>query len=227
MLKKYTYPSGKQSSKGYFKNNKPIGYWTNFFESGEIRSYGKWNSNGLDSTWLFYSEKGEIERSITYANNLKNGQYLVYDSTQTIEFDGFYINDTLQGSFKRFKDGKLTEEGNYNKGEINGLLKEYDSNTGNLITIKNISDGEISDERRINRSINGKKYGIWQTFDNNGKLLSHEIYENGKLISDQEISSIPFNFKEEFHGNGKLKSRYVLTNGLKNGIQRNFDRRSR
>ena len=208
MLKNYTYPSGKQSSRGYFKNNKPIGYWTNWFESGQISSYGKWNSNGLDSTWLFYSEKGEIKRSITYANNLKNGQYLVYDSIQIIEFNGFYINDTLQGPYKRFKAGKLVEEGNYDKGEINNFLKEYDQNTGNLITIKSITDGKISDEQRINRSINGKKEGIWQTFDNNGKLLSQEIYENGQLIYDQVVQSIPFDFEEEFHTNGKLKSRY-------------------
>jgi antitoxin component YwqK of YwqJK toxin-antitoxin module len=216
--KSYTYPSGKQSSAGNLKNGLPVGEWTNFFESGEIRSKGKWNEKGLDSVWVFYTEKGKIERSISYANNLKNGLYLVYDSLELISFNGFYINDTLQGPFKRFENGKLIEEGNYQDGEIKGIQREYDPNTGVLITIK---DG--LDEERINRTLNGKKEGLWQTFNAKGELLTQELYSNGELVKDDSDSTATFKFEKEFYTNGQLKARYVLDNGKKSGVQSNFD----
>lgn len=216
--KKYTYPSGKQSAEGYLKNGKPIGEWTNYFESGQIKSKGKWSESGLDSVWVFYTEKGQIERSITYAQNLKNGNYLVFDSLEIVQFDGFYINDTLQGPFKRYANGKLIEEGNYQDGEIKGIQREYDPISGLVITIK---DG--LDEQRINRTINGKREGLWQTFNDKGELIAQEIYENGELVKDDSDPTATFEFENEYHSNGQLKSRYVKDKGKKNGVQSNFD----
>lgn len=219
----YSYPSGKQSSTGYIEKGKPIGKWTNFYESGQIKSEGNWKSNGLDSIWLFYSIEGKISRSISFAYNLKNGRYLVYDSVEMIQFDGFYVNDTLQGLFKRFQNGKLIEEGNYLKGELDGLLREYDANTGRLLSIKDLASGEIEDEKRINRMINDKKEGLWQNFDDDGRLLSQETYINGVLQKDDSNPNVSIDFETEFHKNGQLKSEYVLLDEMKSGVKSNFD----
>lgn len=219
----FTYPSGKQSSTGYFINGKPIGIWTNFYESGQINSQGKWSANGLDSVWLFYTSAGQIERSISYANNLKNGRYIVYDSLQQIKFDGFYVNDTLQGPYKRFEFGKLVEEGNYNKGQRDGLIREFDGQTGRLIKMVELKNGTETEEKWINRLVNGKKEGLWQTYDANGKLISQEIYKNGELVKDDSNPNVFFTFEKEFHPNGVLKAQYAIQNGMKNGIQSNFD----
>ncbi len=223
MWKKFTYPSGKQSSEGYFKNNKPFGYWTNFYETGEINSYGKWNEKGLDSVWLFFAPNGQIMRSISYAENLKNGEYIVYDSTQHISFQGFYVNDTLQGPFSRYANGKLVEQGNYQKGVLNGTIEQYDTLTGEIITILKFENGEEKEERRINQLINGKKEGLWEIRDAKGRIIRQEIYKNGELLKDDSDSTVNFVFEEEFYPNGQLKTQYATKGGLKNGIQSNFD----
>ncbi len=220
--KTYTYPSGKQSSTGSFKNGKPIGLWTNFYESGQKSSEGIWKENGLDSIWIFYTKKGEIERSISYANNLKNGPYLKYDSLQKIEFDGLYVNDTLQGPFRKFLNGLLIEEGNYKNGKLNGVLREFDA-SGEVKRIVNYNDDEEIDERQINRLVNGRREGLWEFYDKEGKLVKQELYKNGELVKDDSDPTLSFTFEKEYHASGNLKSQYAVKDGLKNGAKSNFD----
>jgi len=222
IFKTYAYPSGNKSSEGFFKNDKPYGYWSNFYESGQISSNGKWNEKGLDSIWTFYNKNGNILLSISYERNLKNGLYTVYDSTQAISFLGQYINDTLQGAFKRFKKGILIEEGLYKNGLINGKFKEFDEN-GDITSLSDFKNGVESDGIDINRTVDGKKSGLWQKFDKDGNLIQQEIYLNGQLVTNEGKCGAPFNFEKTYFINGQLKSQYIIQEGYKNGIQTNYD----
>jgi len=194
----------------------------NFYESGQISSNGKWDEKGLDSVWTFYDKNGNILRSISYDKNLKNGFYTVFDTAQVISFLGNYVNDTLQGSFKKFKKGNLIEEGFYKNGLINGKLKEYDEN-GNAISLLNFKDGVEGDGIVINRTIDGKKSGLWQKFDKNDNLIQQEIYLNGELVTNEGSGGVSFKFEKEYFGNGQLKNQYMTQEGYKNGIQINYD----
>jgi antitoxin component YwqK of YwqJK toxin-antitoxin module len=172
--------------------------------------------------WTFFDKNGNILRSISYERNLKNGPYTVYDSNQVISFLGHYINDTLQGPFKKYKNGILTEEGFYKNGAIDGKFKEYDEN-GTLISLSDFNEGVESNEIEINRTVDGKKNGLWQKFDKDGNLIQQEVYLNGELVTNEGKSGTPFQFEKEYYPNGQLKSRYMLKNGYKNGIQTNYD----
>ncbi len=161
-------------------------------------------------------------RSISYERNLKNGEYKVFDSLELIQFLGFYIDDTLQGTFKRYLNGKLIEEGNYKDGLIDGKFKEFDPENGNLISLTDFKDGKEGDGIDINRTVDGKKNGLWQKYDDKGNLIQQEVYLNGVLVTN-ENNGIPFNFEKEYYPNGQLKTQYMLKNGYKNGIQTNYD----
>ena len=202
---------------------KPIGIWSNFYPSGQLSSKGKWKENGLDSIWTFYRENGEISKTISYERNLKNGNYTVYDSLNFIEFQGYYVNDTLQGPFKKFTGGKLIQEGAYLNGELNGMVKQLDPATGMIVSFveyKNGTEGEVHD---LNQTMNGKRHGLWQWYDENGNLIRQELYENGEISSSELKPIADFNFKKDYFPNGQLKALYMVQNGYKNGIQTNYD----
>jgi uncharacterized protein len=202
---------------------KPVGNWSNFYESGQLSSKGKWKENGLDSIWTFYRENGEISKTISYERNFKNGNYTVYDSSNLIQFQGFYVNDTLQGPFKKYKDGQLIQEGNYVNGELNGWIKEINPTSGLVASIVEFKNGEAGDARELNRTVDGKRIGLWQWFDANGDLIKQEIYTDGALNGSQKQSVASFKFEKKYFSNGQLKARYMIQNGYKNGIQTNYD----
>jgi antitoxin component YwqK of YwqJK toxin-antitoxin module len=177
----------------------------------------------LDSIWVFYSNEGKILRSISYERNLKNGELIVYDSTELIQFLGQYKDDTLQGPFKRYLNGKLLEEGNYKNGLLEGKLKEFDPENGNLIALTDFKEGKEGDGIDINRTVAGKKSGLWQKYDDKGNLIQQEVYLNGELINNDRDAGAQFNFEKDYFTDGGLKSQYMKLNGYKNGIQTNYD----
>lgn len=210
---------GIKTAEGLIVKGLPTGLWTNYFLNNTIKSKGFWRGGELDSIWLFYTEDGKLERSISYQHNLKNGKYLVYDTAELISFDGFYINDTLQGPYSQFENGLLIEEGFYQKGLKDGAVRLYEK--GQLKEIRQLDQGEVRDQIRINQMKNGKKEGKWIEIDSKGFEQS-VYYENG-LPQDYRIIREKFDIRKELDSAGNVVSQYVLKEGRKNGFQLFYD----
>ncbi|PKP54246.1 MAG: hypothetical protein CVT92_00390 [Bacteroidetes bacterium HGW-Bacteroidetes-1] len=184
------FPSGIVRYAGQFYNDKPIGEFKYYFESGKLRAINDFTSNGLkaynktftesgiliaegiyldqkkDSLWKFYNDvDGSLLSEEIFKNNNLNGISKNYypksnQVAETIE----YLNGQKYGVWRVFfEDGTLQSEGNYQEGQFFGKYTEYYPN------------GLIKSQGNYE---NGYKNGVWQTFDDEGNLLSEDVHKS-------------------------------------------------
>ena len=181
-----TYTNGAIRYQGQFRNDKPYGEFKYFYPDGKLKSIVRYRKKGedayvksfqfngkplakgkfvhqkKDSLWRYYSDlDGKLVATENYKNGIKDGQSISYypENGKPVEIitykkglkwgpwkkffpdgklsqEGFYDKDTLNGSYHVFfVGGKLQMQGAYEKGLQNGLWIFYDS-TGKVIRKK-------------------------------------------------------------------------------------------
>lgn len=248
-IKVFYYPSGAKSSEGQLINGKPEGYWRSFYENGNIQSEGNRQNGLLAGEWKFYTSEGVLSKTITYGNDKKNGYSLIYDSIgTTVLRQLYYVNDVLDSLQREYyPNGCLKSEVMMKKGEKVGLEKIYAYDDGRLITENTYDDGFLKSTKELNRyDKDSLKTGYWQELYPNGKVRSEgyyrkgkpngiiknynskggidkmEKFENGKK-DEQAVEIVMLELHKEYHPNGKIRLEGGYTDGLKQGIFREFD----
>ena len=64
--------------------------------------------------------QGNSREDISYIDGLRTGPYTLRDLNGTVEEEGFYVKDELDGIYRKYKDGVLSEEINYKHGVLHG-----------------------------------------------------------------------------------------------------------
>lgn len=240
------YDNKNISSIGFFKNDKPHGYWINYHNNGNLRSEGKFNNGLLDSTWKYYNTGGSLSQIINYINGIKNGDYYKFYEKYFTKCK--YNNDTLVDTCHTFTySKKLIKSIPYKNGVPDGIGYDYDTLNNRIITIYTYKNGfllsresinrydennkkigkwiEIDSTKKIKQEIyykNGLKYGIAKTYDlKTDKLKSIQRYEADTMIvtSDVKIHDI----KRDYYSNGNIKSIGSYFNGIPDGVRRDYD----
>lgn len=148
-------------------NPKDNSVYTIFYDQNKNKvSEGKQVNRLYEGQWKYYHE---ASKEIMTIENYKNGKLeglrsVFYPSTKIAE-ETNYVNGIKNGKYKKYseKDGVILEDSNYKNGEFDGLAI-YKDPLGNIVA-KGIY-------------VNGKKKGIWQ------------FYENGKLVSEEDMSKV-------------------------------------
>lgn len=143
----------------------------------------------------------ERKNGVWYFNNeIFNGKFIDYYYSGRIQGEGILINGKIDGLRKMyFQNGNLSIEKYYTNSIPNGLEKEY------------YEDGTLKQQGKL---INGEEDGVWETYFPNGqvklrtnlnkgivegentiyystgKILSVELWQNGKLIPDKRLEKI-------------------------------------
>lgn len=181
---------------GQFKDDKPIGEFTYYYESGKTKAVmnfgddgktcyakmyhetgylmakGKYINQEKDSTWTQYDDRGIISYQEEYKNGKLDGQRVVYYEPQNGQYRvmeySYWRNGILHGEFKKFHPNtKLAEEGKYLDGNKNGEIKHYHPN------------GKIALIERYKYAV---KHGYQIVFDENGKQIGFKLYWEGKEL---------------------------------------------
>lgn len=241
---KFYYPDSVVSSEGWMQNGNPNGYWKSYYPSGTIRTEGNRKDFLLDSIWKFYDVYGVVQSEITYQANIRHGISRVYSETEIEEYD--YINDTIKGIASIFSySGHLLGTTPYENGKENGLAKRYDTLKRIIETIEYV-DGYIVRKEYVNRiNQNGMKQGLWKFFwdndnlklegyyqndkkngyfkyyDEEGKFLRIEKWENDILIEDA-IETKHLDRKVDYHPNGKIRTVAYFYKGVPDGVRREY-----
>lgn len=245
----FFFPSGAKSSEGLLINGKPEGYWTSFYENGNTQSEGNREGGLLEGDWKFYTEEGILTKSIAYSKDKKNGYTLIYDSTGTVVLKQlYYVNDVLDSLQREYyANGCLKAEYMMKNGKKIGIEKEFAEEGGRLITENTYDDGFLKSVKELNRyDKDGLKTGFWQELYPNGKVKSEGFYRKGNpdgLVKNYNSKGAIANMEsfkngerdttaeevvmlqlhKEFHPNGKIRLEGGYTDGLKQGIFREFD----
>lgn len=141
--------------------------YTIFYDQNKNKvSEGKQVNRVYEGKWKYYHE---ASKEIMTIENYKNGKLeglrsVFYPSTKIAE-EANYVNGIKQGKYKKYseKESIILEESNYKDGEYDGPAI-YRDPLGNIVA--------------HGKYINGKKKGMWQ------------FYENGKLVSEENMSKV-------------------------------------
>jgi len=173
----YYYESGRVQSKMTFLDGGKVAYNLMYHESsGYIMAKGKYVNQQKDSLWMYFDNKGQVKSQETYKNGKLDGQRVVYyepinGEYRVAKFE-YYKNGIRHGQFKEYyPNTKLKSEGNYRDGNLNGMVKFYHAN------------GRIE---RIERYKYAVKHGWWVFYDKQGKMIGRELFWEGKKLKGAE-----------------------------------------
>lgn len=170
---KYYYPNGNIKAILIMYNNGKESHAKLFHHNQKIMAEGKYVNHKKDSIWNYYSEHDGILLSTeVYLNSVKEGVWKNYYPNKIVAEEIHYKNDVKHGPWKQYyTDGTLKLHGKYVNDQKNNDFLIYFLN------------GQIEMKGSY---YNGLKNGIWLHFDSIGKKLEEEIFEMGKLISEQK-----------------------------------------
>ncbi len=145
-------------------NKKDNSCYTIFYNQNKNKvSEGKVVNKVYEGEWLYYHEDlPSIMAREFYKKGKLNGKRTVYFKNSKLAEEVNYVNGLKEGAYKHYaENGILLEESNYVKGEFHGdaIFKDPEGNI--------VAKGKFK---------NGKKVGMWQ------------FYEQGKLVSEENMS---------------------------------------
>ncbi|MDR1730223.1 MAG: hypothetical protein LBR52_06135 [Prevotellaceae bacterium] len=189
------YPNGIVMYEGKFKDDKPVGLFKHYYETGklkieqnhlandisEIKLYevngktlaatGKYYGRIKEGEWKYYSEN-RLVLTENYKNGLKEGLALVYSRTGSIVEKIPYRKDKIEGMRKYYlEDGKLYSEISYVDGKEDGAYRLFEGNDTPVAT---------------GQYVMGKKEGDWNFYEN-GKIVETQKYQDGVCVNENEL----------------------------------------
>lgn len=211
LWKKY-HKTGYLRYEGTFKNDKPIGEFFYYYDTGELqvkmkykgnssyaqvvyksgalKAIGKYVDQKKDSTWLYYDEEGNKTASEYYTKGLKDKIWYVYFKDGKVAEEKEYLNDFENGKWKQyFESGKTKLIATYENGGLEGKAAYFKPNG-----MRGVSG----------HFYHGLRDGKWTYYKDDGKTVEKvEIYKKGqrvdankddKIIDPKEETPIPEDF---------------------------------
>ncbi len=195
---KKAYPNGGTMYEGYFKDGKPAGMMTRYYESrevrvrmqydensdyvktmfyyndGEIAAEGTYYHEKKDSLWKYYSfYTGTITSTEVYNKGLKHGVEKQYYANGQVSEETEWVNNAKHGFWNQyFDDGLLKLKTTYSYNQVNGVYTLYWPN-GNLFI--------------LGHHLDNKRHGTWTFFTDEGKKKFEIVYHKGKAENEEEI----------------------------------------
>ncbi len=144
-------------------------------EQGKVLEEGMVKDGKRFGTWLIYHEDRDVPKVMaSFVNDLYSGPYLEFNKQGQIDLRCAYVNNLLHGPFARYKLGRVTEEGAYDMGQLDGVYKRYYEN-------RSIVQQEASYKK-------GKLHGKTRYYDEQGNVLLEYDYENGEKVGGGIVS---------------------------------------
>ncbi|MCH2233610.1 MAG: hypothetical protein MK078_05095 [Crocinitomicaceae bacterium] len=208
--KKFHANSGAMRYTGTFKDDKPVGKFLYYYEtgqlqtvmiyrkdgssycemyhqSGKIMSKGKYVDQEKDSLWYFFDDRGVLSYQETYKAGKLDGQRVVYyapvDGQYRVMESTYYKNGVKHGEHKEYyQSTRLKCECTYVDGNINGAKKYYHTN------------GKLE---RIERYKYATRHGVWIYYNDKGVKEGMIVYWEGRLMEGEQANKAIEKLKAE------------------------------
>lgn len=190
--------------KGQFKDDKPVGTFTYYYESTKVKAIIKHDEKTGRSEAVMYHENGVLMSKGIYKNQQKDSTWNYYGPSGKLSTKETFSNGKLQGpqtiyyvfedpNDKRVVPAKVS---NYKTGVLNGDCIEY-FDSGIVKSKGNYVNGKKNGEFVTNhpngnpmmkeRFKDGIQHG-WQTaHDESGKETGKQFYRFGKRIEGKDL----------------------------------------
>ena len=191
---------------GQFKDDKAIGEFIYYYESGKIKSVIKHFANSNLSFAVFYSENEAVLSEGFYKNQLKDSVWSNFTPSGALSSKESFLKNQLHGEkIIYYTEGQI-ENGiliplsvsNYKKDTLNGLYTEFFS-TGK-IKKKGVFQNGLKDGEWLEYHPNGQlaqkakfkndKIHTWvYSYDKNGLKISEVFFQNGTRLKGKELDT--------------------------------------
>lgn len=195
--------------KGQFKDDKPIGKFSYFYENGKVKAvidhgdgsgrseayfyhpngklmtFGIYRNMKKDSVWVSFGPSGRVSNTTTYKKDSIDGLQTVYFVPEDPTDKRQVVSETYQ-----WVNGK--RQGEYKRYFVNGVL---------------MIKGQFDNDKRV---------GIWEEYHTNGNRFMLKRYKNGVphgwwVIYDDQMKRV----KEVYYNSGKILEGKQLERHLK------------
>ena len=196
--KKY-HKNGMLRYVGSFKNDKPVGVFKYYYDTGELQV--KMTHSGSDSYSHAYYVSGEIKAVGKYENQKKDSVWVYYDIEGYKKSDEFYLSGKKEGVWKSYYNtGQVAEEKEYTNDLENGFWKQFFINGKPKLTATYVNglleDRAVYFSRAGKRAVSGKfvkgaREGFWTYYEGDGRTVKKkEEYKNGIRIDDNKDDGV-------------------------------------
>lgn len=202
---KKTYPKMTTLEyEGQFKDDKPVGTFTYYYESGKKKAIITHDEKTGRSAAVMYHEEGTILAKGIYRSQLKDSVWNYYGPSGRLSKKETYLKDKLNGKTtiyyvsedpedRRELPAKVT---NYVNGVMEGEVIEY-FESGTIKSkgtyVKGAKEGVYTinhpDGKKmiVERYKNGERHGWCATYDQTGKETGKKYYYYGRLLEGKEL----------------------------------------
>ncbi len=176
---------------------KAHGLWIERYRNGNVKEQGEYYCNEKIGRWIYYYESGTLRKIESYKR-----PYAVDLSEHRLDFI-FKVGDTSlknraikHGAYKSFyRNGKIREEGWYR------FIEEYTTVDTIFMFDPETYEETLHIIERIFWKVKSIKYGLWNYYDESGKLVKTERIQGYRR--DGQCRSIKERYKELFLVNKK------------------------
>lgn len=199
------YPKSKvYQYKGQFKDDKPVGTFTYYYESSKIKAVVKHIDGSNRAEAVFYHENGVVMSKGIYKDLKKDSVWCNYGPSGKISNKETYKNDQLHGKKTIFyvpadpsdKSVMVLSVSNYKEGKLDGEYMEYFE--GGAVKVKGayIQDRksgiwesyDVGGYKMIEECFKaGLKHGWCKAFDSSGKVVGKQYYIEGRHVQGKEL----------------------------------------
>lgn len=209
---------GDTLQKAIFKEDVIVGKITIYHPNGKLYREGNFIEGQLEGIVKEYYDTGILHKEINFVNGQTQGITKVYYPSGNLHFEENYINGLQEDEQKEFYDtpsspimlkftiknnlkegkeilysvkGKVLMEGNYTSGKLNGNIKRWSDETGELIYEATYKDGyRIGKEieyytanqiAKITTYSNQERNKKVITYTPKGEVTFEAMYQNGVL----------------------------------------------
>ena len=205
-----TYYAGGSTlkSEGTYKNNKPLGMFRLYFETGPLKAEMNYREDFKTCDAVLYASLGHKMAEGKYIDRKKEGEWKYYsEETGLLRSVENYKADVLNGPYKVYyrdtaKVPAVMEEGIYVAGKREGQVKQYysDGKPHSTFTYKaGVACGPVvyyypSGAKQVQGQHDeaGKRHGMWIKYDEKGVPKDKLEYRHGSAQGkDLKLNMVP------------------------------------
>ncbi len=227
-LWKNYYPNGKFKSIGFRKNNLLDSLWIFFNEKGDTLKKINYLYDKKNGFYLVFQEsndslKNQMISKELYVNDKREGiAYYYYPSGKLHKIIN-YKENMRHGEAREFKPDGITLKAiykyRYDFLATSDLVNQYNSKGEKQGTwIEFHENGKVKKQANYN---SGKITGLLKEYNEQGKQLVAEKYQDGEKISKDSLK-VPAKVFTETYPSGATKSTGSFVEGVPIGIHRTF-----
>jgi antitoxin component YwqK of YwqJK toxin-antitoxin module len=193
------YENGNPKFRGFFKDGKPVGELTRYYEDGAVKAKMNYHTKDDSVMVSFYYQNGKLWAEGVYINMEKEGvwAYYSYYSGKLVIKEN-YLHGLKSGfTYKFFESGTITEELEYKNDMKNGRWNQYYENGAarlkanyemNMRTGSYLVTYPTGEKQVTGQFIKDKMEGKWTYFDEKGNPELEIMYVNGLAQDEDKIN---------------------------------------